>query len=122
MKKFKSLSILIIALTHLDKTTGSFRKYASTIIQMLDDRIQLLKRVDINGPDHSRLLGFLQFRRHCLLMHKAKNLSSSCQSNSDLKFLREDLINSINQAWNILQHDAERPKELTELVTLLNAK
>ena len=55
-------------------------------------------------------------------MHKAKNLYSSTQSNSELKLLREDLVESINQAWDILKNDAERPKELTELVTLLNSK
>ena len=87
---------------------------------MLDDRIQLLKRVDINGPNNSRLLGFLQFRKHCSLMHKAKNLNLNNPLSTDLNLLREDLVQTINQAWNILKHDAERPNELTELVTLLN--
>ena len=100
----------------------NFRKYADKIIKMLEERIQLLKQVDINGPNNSRLLGFLQFRRHCLLMHKVKNLYASNPSNTDLKLLREDLVESINQAWDILQNDAERPKELTELVALLNQK
>ena len=87
---------------------------------MLDDRIKLLKRVDIKGPNNSRLLGFLQFRKHCSLMHKAKNLNINNPPNTDLNLLREELVESINQAWNILQNDAERPNELTELVTLLS--
>ena len=53
-------------------------------------------------------------------MHKAKNLNLNNPLSTDLKLLREDLVQSINQAWNILKKDAERPNELTELVTLLN--
>ena len=54
-------------------------------------------------------------------MHKAKNLNINNPPNTDLNLLREELVESINQAWNILQNDAERPNELTELVTLLSS-
>ena len=42
-------------------------------------------------------------------MHKAKNLNLNNPLGTDLKLLRKDLVQSINQAWNILKNDAERP-------------
>ena len=87
----------------------------------MDERILLLRQIDINGPTLSRLLGFLQFRKHCILMEKVNEIR--CQkeiSAHSMEELGQELFKSINEAWLILQNDASCPPELTNLITLIN--
>ena len=91
-------------------------------LKLIEDRILLLRQVDVEGPQLSRLLGFLQFRRHGILIEVvAMKLKQNSSKSKSLESLRDDLSASLNTAWTILQNDASCPTELTNLITLLNA-
>ena len=75
------------------------------------------------GPTLSRLLGFLQFRRHCILMEKINAIRTQKENinNSQvLELLGKTLTESLSEAWTILQNDASCPPQLTELITLMH--
>lgn len=92
-------------------------------IFLLDDRITVLKAVDKNGSNISRLLGFLQFRKHCALMKLVNQLITGGRNETEsIDSFKEDLTNSLNEAWMILEHDSGCPDELTSIISLLNTQ
>ena len=94
-------------------------------LDLLRDRIALLQRIDIVGPNQSRLLGFLKFRLHCILIEKISAISrfqtdgNLKQHHEALEPLGKELSDSLLKAWTILQHDASCPPKLKELIALM---
>ena len=92
-------------------------------IFLLDERITVLKAVDKNGSNISRLLGFMQFRKHCALMKLVNQLITGGRNETEsIHSLKENLTNSLNEAWMILEHDSGCPDELTSIISLLNTQ
>ena len=65
----------------------------------------------------------MQFRKHCALMKLVNQLITGGRNETEsIHSLKEDLTNSLNEAWMILEHDSGCPDELTSIISLLNTQ